>query len=293
MKPFDRIKKLLSAARGDTDDADDEARHALRRVRQTVDPLRQAGGPYPLKIICLDVDHGDATLLLLPSGRVALIDSAKALWCRRRVIPFLEDHAIGEISYYINTHLHEDHVGEKERLLRQFHVKQVWDYTSFETGAELDFEGTRLRVLNSHADALDENDRSLAFRLEYNGFVYSHGADLYAAGQERILERFGVEAARCHVYRANHHMHGSFSPRYLVAADPALVVISAQEAVYRRIAYTRDFKQAVAGLRAQGGRLKDVFLTLEKGNVLIYAAGAERWGYASYRPQIVITDLYP
>jgi hypothetical protein len=101
------------------------------------------------------------------------------------------------------------------------------------------------------------------------------------------------QLVRTHVYRANHHLHGSFSGDYLVRADPCVVVISAQEAVYERIAYTRDFTAAVARLRAAGGRLRDVCLTLERGNVVIYANDAEDWGCSTYAPNVILAGLYP
>ncbi len=270
----------------------DDHRYRLRYVRQTIDPLRQALGKHRLRIVCLDVNHGDATLIFFPTGRVALIDSAKDAWCVRRVIPFLEHHRVGELTYYITTHYHEDHVGQRKRLIRDYLVKNVWDYQTFTTGERLELEDTQLTVLNSHGDAEDENDRSLAFRLEHHGFVYTHGADIYADGQERIRQRFS-DLVRTHVYRANHHMHGSVSKEYLVEADPYLFVISAQEAVYQRLAYTRDFADAVKRLKREGGRLRDVCLTLEKGNVLIYANDESSWGYATYAPNIILSGLYP
>ena len=88
-------------------------------------------------------------------------------------------------------------------------------------------------------------------------------------------------------------MHGSVSKEYLVRSDPVVFVISAQEAVYQRIAYTRDFCEAMRELRARGGRVRDVCLTLERGNVVIFANGADDWGYATYRPEIILTGLYP
>lgn len=279
---LERLRRVLDELR-------DDVTYRLRYVRQTVDPMRQ--GAHRLRIVCLDVNHGDATLILLPSGRVMLVDSAKEAWARRRVIPFLDNHNIGEITYYVTTHYHEDHVGQRERILKDYLVKHVWDYRTFETGQVLeDLEGARLTVLNSRADAEDENDRSLSFRLELDGFVYTHGADLYADGQRRVLARF-PELVRTHVYRANHHMHGSVSGDYLVRADPVVVVISAQEAVYERIAYTRDFCAAARQMRA--GRLRDVCLTLERGNVVIFANDEDDWGWASYRPEIILSNLYP
>jgi beta-lactamase superfamily II metal-dependent hydrolase len=269
----------------------DDWRYPLRPIRQTVDPLR-GNGRHGLRIVCLDVNHGDATLIIFPTGRVALVDSGKEAWAGRRVIPFLRNHQIGELTYYISTHFHEDHVGQRQRICREFLVKQVWDYRSFETGEKRELEGVQFQVLNSYADSEDENDRSLAFRLELDGFVYTHGADLYADGQERILARF-PDQVPSHVYRANHHLHGSFSAEHLLAADPCVIVISAQEAVYERVAYTRDFLQAVEALRERGGRLRDICLTLERGNVVVFANSASDWGHASYAPNIILSGLYP
>jgi len=263
-----------------------------RYLRQTVDPLRNRPGGHRLKIVCLDVDHGDSTVIILPSGRVALVDSAKEAWAERRVLPFLRNHDIGEIDYYINTHYHEDHTGRREEIIESFHVKKVWDYQTFSAGEALDLEGAALTVLNAYGDAEDENDRSLAFRLELDGFVYSHGADLYAEGQQRILDRFG-ELVPAHVYRTNHHLHGSVSEAYLVRTDPVLFVVSAQEAVYQRVAYTRDFARAVERILQEGGRLRDIYLTLEKGNVVIYANSADDWGYSCYAPNVILAGLYP
>jgi beta-lactamase superfamily II metal-dependent hydrolase len=280
----------LEALRRKLQSLRDDRLYRLRYVRQSVDPMRGPG--YRLKIVCLDVNHGDATLIIFPTGRVALVDSGKDAWARRRIIPFLRNHGIGELACLITTHYHEDHVGERQRIVDEFLVKQVWDYRSLRTGEERDLEGTRFLVLNSYPDSEDENDRSLAFRLELDGFVYTHGADLYADGQERLLSRF-PEQVCTHVYRANHHLHGSFSAEHLRRADPCVVVISAEEAVYQRVAYTRDFQEAVQSIRATGGRLRDVCLTLERGNVVIFVNNERDWGHACYAPNIILANLYP
>jgi hypothetical protein len=88
-------------------------------------------------------------------------------------------------------------------------------------------------------------------------------------------------------------MHGSVSKEYLIKTDPYLFVISAQEAVYKRIAYTRDFNEAIRQIVETRGRLKEICLTLEKGNVLICAEDREKWFYSTYRPNIILAGLYP
>ena len=66
MKVLDRLAGPLVAQVRDR--LIDQARYRLHYVQQTVDPIRQARGPHGLKIVCLDVNHGDATLIIFPTG---------------------------------------------------------------------------------------------------------------------------------------------------------------------------------------------------------------------------------
>jgi beta-lactamase superfamily II metal-dependent hydrolase len=245
-----------------------------------------------LRIVSLYVSHGDATLVFLPSGEIALVDSGQSWATRKWVLPFMERHGITELDYYLVTHYHGDHYGEKDRIIRDYRVKNFWDYKTFNSGAEIDFGGTRMTILNAYADGSHENDSSLSFRLEYNGFVYALGADIYANSQQRIIDRF-PEKIRAHVYRTNHHLHGSVNKDYLLRVDPYLFVTSAEWAVYYRDAYTRDFQDVLRQLRGKGGRVENAFLTHEVGHVVIWAHSADDWNYASYRPEIepVIPEL--
>jgi len=66
----------------------------------------------------------------------------------------------------------------------------VWDYRSFLPGDTFELGGANFKILNSYESGTDENTRSLAFKMEYNGFVYQHGGDNYASNQEKILRKF-------------------------------------------------------------------------------------------------------
>lgn len=252
---------------------------------------------YGLKILSLWVSHGDATLITLPNGEIALVDSGQDFAVKDYLIPFLQQHGIQQLDYFIVTHYHGDHYAGKiekdgkiyvgyryDDASPRIPVKHFWDNRTFKRGDQFNWGGTRMFILNSlHTNEWsdDENDKSLSFRLEYNGFTYAIGGDIYAREQERILKDF-PDQVRVHVYRTNHHMHGSASWDYLKASDPVLFVTSAEQAVYQRDAYTRILSGVIDQFRNNGSRFLENLLTLEKGNILVGANSDHDWSYGCH-----------
>ncbi len=154
-----------------------------------------------LKIVMLYVAHGNSTLMVMPSGKIVLIDSGLARAARKYVLPFIDRHGINKIDYYIITHYHSDHVGAKDEIIRQYQVETIWDNKSFYTGQMFNFEGTQMTILNAPKKGArttkDPNRISLSFSMSYNGFVYSHGGDISDVEQEEIMDQFDV---RAHIY---------------------------------------------------------------------------------------------
>jgi hypothetical protein len=249
---------------------------------------------YGLRILSLWVSHGDATLIRLPSGEIALIDSGQDFAVKDYLVPFLQQHGIKELDYFIVTHYHGDHYAGKiekdgkvyvgyryDESSPRIPVKTFWDNRSFRRGDEFNWGGTRMFILNSvytNEWTENENHRSLSFHLEYNGFTYALGGDIYAREQERILNDF-PDRVRVHVYRTNHHMHGSASWDYLKMSDPVLFVTSAEKAVYEREAYTKILAGVMDQFRTGGSRFLENLLTLEKGNILVAANSDADWSY--------------
>lgn len=250
---------------------------------------------FGLKVVNLWVSHGDATLIFLPNGEIALVDTGQDFAVKEYVLPFLARHGIESLDYLIVTHYHGDHYSGKieedgkvylgyrwEAKGKRIPVKKFWDNKSFQTGDTFDWGGTKMTILNTAYDELsasDENYRSLAFVIDYNGFRYGIGGDIYAKQQDRILSE-RPEEVRVHVYRTNHHMHGSVSEEYLRKSDPFLFITSAESAVYEREAYTVNLQRVIDELQFEKRRFVDSLLTLEHGNVLVWANGDKSWGYA-------------
>jgi beta-lactamase superfamily II metal-dependent hydrolase len=129
----------------------------------------------------------------------------------------------------------------------------------------------------------------MSFLLNWNGFTYSHGADNYATSENRILKKFGNRIS-AQVFYANHHFHGSVNPNFIIKTNPALVVVSAQQAVYARGAYSDFYKeQTEKYLYASHARLIETLLTLETGTVVIRVNSGNDWWYETYRDD---KDIY-
>ena len=130
--------------------------------------------------------------MLLPTGKTLLIDTGTEQMCKERVIPFLDRHKIIPDYLWI-THYHDDHCGGAGLIMEKYKNLTKKDYKDFNTGDRLEFEKVNVTILNSYQDGInsaDENPKSLSMRMEYNGFVYTHGGDIYGQNQHQILQRY-------------------------------------------------------------------------------------------------------
>lgn len=246
--------------------------------------VREAPSGHALTIAAPDVDHGGATLFILPDGKTLLVDCAQREIRDSVLIPFLHRNGINRLDYFIITHYHPDHdAGDKgETIKRMFRVRRFYDYRSFKSGDSLSLGGAGVKILNAYGDGEDENTRSLCFRLEYKGFVYHHGGDVYGADQKRILERFPQNVAS-DVLHANHHFHGSVDVDFLRAARPSMVIVQAQQAIYARSAYMEGFLEGfVQWLSKIAGTAVETLPTLEVGTVVVRVNGKTDWTYETY-----------
>jgi competence protein ComEC len=248
--------------------------------------------PAGLTIIVPDVGHGSSVLMILPTKKTLLIDCGQD-WVRDRVvIPLIQRLGIDTIDYFIITHYHRDHDGgdRGKKIINLFHVENVWDYKSFQTGDEFPLEGTHLKIINSYNDGDEENTRSLSFRMNYNGFVYVHGGDTYEMNQRMMMKRFPNEI-EAEVFFANHHFHGSMDVGYVRALNPVIVLLQAQEAIYARNAYMDKFKMATENYFIENNMhyIEDL-PAIEVGTVIIRVSSKSDWSYETSK---ITTDTIP
>ena len=243
--------------------------------------------PSQFMIVAPDVNHGGSVILQAPTGRYLMIDCGKA-WVRDSIlIPMLQRHHIDTVQTLILTHYHEDHDSEDkgQTIINQFHVQQVIDYQTYPTGHIWHQDSLAFKVLNSYENGKDENRRSLTLRISYHDFVYLHDGDIYADNQARILSQFPNDI-QANVYAANHHFHGSVNPEYIIAVNPDLVFIQAQEAIYARPAYMVKYRQkALEPLNKIRPSPVESLAALEVGAIVIRVKSTENWTYETYRNQ--------
>jgi competence protein ComEC len=95
-----------------------------------------AQGQKPLQIYSIDVEGGQATLFVSPSGQSMLVDAGfPGARDADRIAAAARDAGIKQIDYFVNTHLHADHFGSIPDLVAKVPVQHYIDNGSLvETG---------------------------------------------------------------------------------------------------------------------------------------------------------------
>src|SRR5262245_23860323 len=85
-------------------------------------------GPKPLQIYSVDVEGGQATLFVSPSGQSMLVDAGfPGPRDGDRIAAAAKDAGIKQIDYFVNTHLHADHFGSIPDLVTKVPVQHFVD----------------------------------------------------------------------------------------------------------------------------------------------------------------------
>src|SRR5258708_18798661 len=94
-------------------------------------PCAQAA--KPLEIYFIDVEGGQATLIVTPSGQAVLIDTGWRGFNSRdadRIAKAAKNGHAKELNYVVITHYHRDHVGGVPQLLDRMKVGTFVDHGS-------------------------------------------------------------------------------------------------------------------------------------------------------------------
>ncbi len=94
--------------------------------------LAQTRTAKPLEIYIVDVEGGNATLFVTPSGETVLIDTgnggAAAARDAGRIMEAAKDAGVKQIDHLIITHWHGDHFGGLAELAKQIPIKHYIDH---------------------------------------------------------------------------------------------------------------------------------------------------------------------
>src|SRR5579864_4799176 len=97
-----------------------------------------------LDIYVVDVEGGNATLFVTPSGESVLIDTGNAIGAVRdagRIMDAVRDAGLTQIDHLILTHYHADHFGGMEELSKRIPIREFIDHgPNVQPGAGADWE---------------------------------------------------------------------------------------------------------------------------------------------------------
>lgn len=216
-----------------------------------------------LKIYQIDVEQGDAALVITPSGKTLLIDCGKN-GHGSRISDILSKEGKKVIDVFICTHYHEDHYGGIDDLVREhgITIKKVYDrggelflpeskrrdrdYLAYrktvgdsaltmKSGQSLTLDkdvkitcvascGT---VINTpkHGSGYNENDSSIAIILSFRSFIYFNGGDIEKPTEEKIAVANIVKDVD--VCKSDHHGAETSSDSIFISVlKPSVIIIS-------------------------------------------------------------------
>jgi len=94
--------------------------------------VAQAGARKALDIYVMDVEGGNATLFVAPSGESVLIDTgnggAAASRDADRIMAAVKESGLTQIDHLITTHWHGDHFGGMQELASRIPIRQFIDH---------------------------------------------------------------------------------------------------------------------------------------------------------------------
>lgn len=218
-----------------------------------------------LRIYNIDVNQGDATLVVMPNGTSMLIDSGTD-GMGDDVARVIRDIAnLEHIDVYVSTHYHSDHYGGIDKIIQREKIPVIlfydrnavaWlpdskttqkSFIEYETvsrtkrkylkpGEKIELDPTvsiKCFVVNGLVEGNsnpiisphNENSHSLGLVISYNGFDYWTSGDM----EEDIEEALASAGLLPNVdaMKANHHGSATSSAEsFINALDPEIVIIS-------------------------------------------------------------------
>lgn len=260
-----------------------------------VAPLEGAQSrPAPVRVAFLDVGQADAVLVQAPEGQTALVDAG-----RRSPVELLRRLGVSTVDLLVASHGHADHIGGMTAVLREFPVRYFMDngmphttrtyqrlMEELERRPEIAYLNAEPRTIALGSVSIevlpmppargrDQNNRSVSLIVRHGRFTAFLSGDSEVR-QLNFLTGRGV-VPRATLLKAPHHgSHNGFTPAFLQAVQPDLVVISVG-----RNSYGHPRPEALAAFSAAAGH---VYRTDRDGTVTVLGFPDGRHTASKERP---------
>jgi len=222
-------------------------------------------GAQNLEIYCIDVDQGDATLVVTPNKNSVLIDcglDSRAPAVREVIVYYA---GLDSIDYFVCTHYDRDHYGGIDKLVamgvgvrKKFYdrdserwipdsKKQSRDYEQYEEtagqkrawlrpGKEIPIgDDVEIECIVSNGRAKgehgpidyppEENGYSIGLIISYNDFDFFIAGDLMKEGERKLAERGVLKDVDVH-HVSHHCANTSSDSLFLETIKPEVCIIS-------------------------------------------------------------------
>jgi len=241
----------------------------------------------------IDVGQADATFIITDGGTM-LIDAGSRN-SGPRVVEYLQNLGIREITYVVATHPHEDHIGGMDLVLNEFtvgtllmppvsHTTRTYERMieaiennnvyarSPAAGSTVNLGGAIFTVIHPNADNYGNlNDWSISFRMAFGQVSMVTTGDA-----ERLAELEMIEAEHylsADILRLGHHgSRTSTSQEFFDAVSPSIAIIQVGEG--NRYGHPHpEVMDRLAGLRVyRNDHHGDIILTTDGTNIEVRTA---------------------
>ncbi len=201
--------------------------------------------PGELRVTYIDVGQGDSAVVEFLDGKTLIIDTGRS---GKEAASYLKNRGKKTIDALILSHMHPDHTGGAEYLLRHFEVKEVWDngrliypdgfldrmnHRSLERGDVIEGRGYRIYVLHPYKEFytmegneyVEANNDSLVLKLEGKRASFLFPGDVEEEAEENMV--YLGKWLKSDVIKVPHHggRTSSYGP-FLATVSPDVAVIS-------------------------------------------------------------------
>lgn len=209
----------------------------------TENVIQSEDGMY---VYFLDVGQGDATLLRGPDFTI-LVDTGDHR--RNDVVPYLKELGVTEIDLLVGTHPHADHIGQFDKVLDNFPVKEVWmdgnshttrtferaidaiarsnaNYYEPRAGEVFQFGSLLIEVYNPDSLTGKFHDDCIALKAIYKDFSVFLTGDIEKPIELKMIDN--NYPLRATILQLGHHgSRTSSSAEFLKAVKPDVAIYSA------------------------------------------------------------------